>query len=668
MDALKPITRLSAVLSADIVGYSRLRGSDSEGTVAQLAGHRATIERVIEQHAGRLVDFVGDNFLAEFSSASTAVECALEIQDKMASANTGLDSRSKMLLRMGLHLGEVRAEGERIFGSAINIAARIESATEPGGVCISETMQQQLSASPKFALDDLGLQEFKNIDRSVRIFRVRHSDTSPQIDSGPGARREADQTPSIAVLPFANMSPDPDQEYFGDGMAEEIINALAQVPGLRVIARTSAFRFKGTSTDIRSIGQILGVGVVVEGSVRRAGNRLRITAQLVETGAGHHLWSKVFDRDADNIFAIQDEIARNIVDTVLPKLLPELAASEPIVEAPTENQQAYDLYLRAGRRLAHFNLWDTKLAVTMLEDAIELDSGFAAAWSRLGSACCVMEFSFDPDGDWINKAEHAADQALLLNRRNAEAEYVRGRLLWSPRQGFQHLDALAALDRSLEVQPGGPDARMWRSLILLHLGIFDEAETGLQEVLAADPDNGMALQSTGQLYAFSGRFDEARKYHERALEVEPGNFYTRAFFPVFHLYADDLTAAERELEKSRVLLPDEPLLDLTEALLWARRGESQRAEEAIERGERSKRSVGHRHHSDHFAACALTLLGDADRAVARLTQAADTGFPNYPLFRSDKHLRRLQDANPAMKTLMQRLKVQWEQYRSFVHR
>jgi TolB-like protein/Tfp pilus assembly protein PilF len=464
------------------------------------------------------------------------------------------------------------------------------------------------------------------------------------------------------------MSSDPDQEFFGDGMAEEIINALAQVARLRVIARTSAFRFKGTSTDVRSIGQMLGVGFVVEGSVRRSGNRLRIAAHLVDTAAGHHLWSEVFDREADNVFAIQDEIARSVVETVRPKLLPDEQQTEPaqpIVAAPTENQQAYELYLRAGRCLAHLNRWDTRLAVAMLEDAVQLDANYSGAWARLGGACCAMEYAFDPDGDWIVKAEQAVDRALALDPSSAEAEHVRARILWSPRRGFRHTEALSALARSLALQPGGVEARLWNSIILFHLGLFEQAESGLVEVLASDPNNGMALSSLGQYCAFSGRFDDATRYFERSLEEEPGNLYATTFYPISRVYADDLKGAERALEKSRGLLVGEPMLEATEALIWARRGETQRAEDAVERGDLSKRSVGHLHHYDHISACALALLGDADQAVARLNHAAETGFPNYPLFRSDFHLRNLGNHRP-MQELMVRLKGEWTTYRSFV--
>jgi adenylate cyclase len=373
----------------------------------------------------------------------------------------------------------------------------------------------------------------------------------------------------------------------------------------------------------------------------------------------------VFDREADNVFAIQEEIARSVVETVGPKLLPEEQQAEPVVAARTENQQAYELYLRAGRCLAHQNRWDTRLAVAMLEDAVQLDADYAGAWARLGDACCAMEFSFDPDGDWIAKAEKAVDRALALDATSAEAEYVRARILWSPRRGFQHADALSAMDRSLALQPGGVDARLWRGIILFHLGLFEEAESGLFEVLASDPNNGMALQSLGQYCAFSGRFDDSTRYYERSLEVEPGNLYSTTFYPVSQIYADDLDGAEQTLEKSRGLLAGEPILDATEALIWARRGETQRTEEAIERGDLSKRSVGHLHHYDHISACALALLGDADRAVARLKHAADTGFPNYPLFRSDSHLRSLHDHRP-MQELMVRLKGEWNVFRSFV--
>lgn len=647
----RPERRLAAILSADIVGYSRLMAEDEEATVETVKAYKEQIELLLRQHRGRLVDFTGDNFLAEFGIVVEALRCAVQIQRALQIRNVDLQSGRRMRFRMGLHLGDVRVDGSQLFGDGVNVAARLESLAEPGGICISGSVYEQVRSVSGLSFQDRGAQPLKNIPDPVHVYAVRW-DAPSRLE--PSAR-DPDR-PSVAVLPFVNMSPDSDQEYFADGMAEELINTLAKVDGLRVIARTSAFAFKGTNADIATIGSRLNVAAVVEGSVRKAGDRLRITAQLVDAAGGHHLWSEVYDRPVQDVFAVQDEIARTIVTTIRPKLLGD--PDKPLVTRATESQAAYELYLRAGDRLALQNPWDTRTAIAMLEGAVADDERFAAAWARLAHGCCQMANHFEPEPRWHQRTDQALERALALDPANVEARVVEGRVLWSPRRGFRSREALLALDDVLRLQPGSPGARTWHSLILLHVGLMAEAEDGLAEAHAAEPGNASVLMFIGQNLFFLGRLEEAQDQFSQAFAIDPTSFYTLLFQPAVHLYRDDLVAAERAIAKARQVIGEDAILDASEALLWAKRGESQRADEFLSRA-RDRPSLMHGHHVLHWAAAAQALLGREEGAVRTLREAAATGLPNYPAFRDDPHFAAYREA-PGMKQLFAELETEWK--------
>jgi TolB-like protein/Flp pilus assembly protein TadD len=483
---------------------------------------------------------------------------------------------------------------------------------------------------------------------------------SEAMRAGP-TEKDSSQRRSIAVLPFTNMSGDPEQEYFADGMAEEIINALTKVSGLRVIARMSAFAFKGTNTDLGAIGRALNVATVVEGSVRKLGNELRITVQLIDVSDGQQLWSQRYDRPFDDLFEIQDEIARSIVENITPRLLDDVDPT--LVQRPTTNGEAYDLYLRAGDCLARISPAETRRAITMLDRATALDGDFAAAWARLSGACCLMDGWFEHDVRWRKKTDEALQRALVLDPNNAEARMVQGRVLWSPRHGFQHREALHALDESLRLQPGAPVARLWRSLILLHVGLMDEAEQELAEVLASDPADPTVLQFIAQNMLFQFRIEAAEEYQARALSADPGHHFAHIFQPTVLLYKNDLAGAESALEVARRLLKDDPLLDGNEALLWAKRGEVERATAALARARAERPSVAHSHHVWHYAAAAYAVLGEQNEAIDLLRDAASAGLPNYPLFRDDPHLTSL-ETEAQMGTVLSHLEREWKAYRA----
>ena len=360
--------RLAAILAADVVGYSRLTEKDETGTLAALRQRReGIIEPLAAQHQGRIVKLMGDGALVEFASAVDAVQCAIELQKRMAEANSELPDRPAIILRVGVNLGDVVIDGLDIQGDGVNVAARLEAMADPGGICISGSVFEQVERHISVACDDLGDQTLKNISRPVRVYRVGGGTRAVRSNlESPAATK-----PSIAVLPFANMSGDPDQEFFVDGLTEDIITALSRISALWVIARTSTFTYKGKPTDVKRIAQDLGVRYVMEGSVRRAGERLRVTAQLIDAATSHHVWAERYDRSLADLFDIQDEITRSVVaSTETQVLLAELQAAK---SRPSTDLRARDLVTRAWARSYDLTPEAIAEASDLVEEAIRID-------------------------------------------------------------------------------------------------------------------------------------------------------------------------------------------------------------------------------------------------------------------------------------------------------
>jgi adenylate cyclase len=382
--------RLAAILAADIAGYSRLMGQDEAATVRDLKGHQATILPLVERYGGHIVDTAGDGILAEFPSVVAATECAVEIQTVMAARNADVPEQRRMLFRIGINLGDVIHDETRIYGDGINVAARLEALAAPGGVLVSHAVHEQVRDRLALAFEDLGDRELKNIARPVRVFRLR---ARGETAAAPAPTLSLPEKPSIAVLPFANMSGDPEQEYFVDGLVEEIITALSRTRALFVIARNSSFSYKGTSPDIRRVGRELGVRYVLEGSVRKAGNRLRITGQLIDAQSGAHIWADRFDGELADIFELQDQVAGRVAVAIVPTL--ERAHMQRSSTKPTENLDAYDCCLRGWACIDQFTREANIKALGYFERAIEPACSTASSPNagtpsrpRRSAACC----------------------------------------------------------------------------------------------------------------------------------------------------------------------------------------------------------------------------------------------------------------------------------------
>ncbi len=342
--------RLAAIVAADVFGYSRLMGLDEVGTARTLREHRAASDAVVVKHGGRIVKTTGDGLLLEFPSVVDAVECAVAVQALMTERNEGVPQNRRMLYRIGINLGDILIEGEDILGDGVNVAARLEGIAEPGSICISASAYDQVRGKVAVEFTDLGEQSLKNIDRPVRAYRVGAMAASTLSTSEPDRKAlPLPDNPSIAVLPFQSMSGDPEQEYFADGLVEEIITALSRFKTLFVIARNSSFTYKGRAVDIKQVGRELGVRYVLEGSVRRAGDKVRITGQLIDAASGAHLWADRFDGSLDDVFAVQDQITGTVVNAIAPRV--EQAEIERTKNKPTNHLDAYDYYLRGIERL-----------------------------------------------------------------------------------------------------------------------------------------------------------------------------------------------------------------------------------------------------------------------------------------------------------------------------
>jgi TolB-like protein/class 3 adenylate cyclase len=505
--------RLAAIFAADVAGYSRLIGADEEGTLNQLRSIRAeVIDPKISEHRGRIVKNTGDGLLVEFASVVDAVRCATEIQNGMAEGNAEIATEKRIEFRIGIHQGDIVVEDGDIFGDGVNVAARLEGLADPGGICVSARVQEDAAGRLDLTFDDIGEQSLKNIARPVRVYRVRLSNAQnrPKVVPPQTGALVLPDKPSIAVLPFQNMSGDPEQEYFADGMVEEIITALSRIRWLFVIARNSSFTYKGQQVEVKQVGRELGVRYVLEGSVRKAGQRVRITAQLIEAASGSHLWADRFDGSLEDVFELQDKVAISVAGIIEPTL--QAAEVRRSSERPTSDLTAYDVYLRA---LANFP-WSSRAQMTkalnLFEQAIGRDPGFAPAlaWAAVCHTRQRLDgYAEDPETSH-RKARSLADRALALAGGDPGV-LANVALVLGDDETAEISSAIALIDRSLGLNPSS--ARSWfiSGLLRVLAGDCDEAIEHLQTCLRLGPRDpvGVPLYVMGLAHLFSRRFADA---------------------------------------------------------------------------------------------------------------------------------------------------------------
>jgi adenylate cyclase len=518
--------RLVAVLAADIAGYSRLMGADEEGTLTRLkVVRKALVDPAIASHRGRIVKTTGDGMLVEFVSAVDAARCGAEVQRGMAVQNAALPQDQRIEFRIGIHVGDIIIDESDIFGDGVNIAARLEGIADPGGICISDDAQRQIRGKVDIVFDDMGPQALKNIAEPMRAWRVRLGDDAVQTRSakpstGSAATLALPDKPSIAVLPFQNMSGDPEQEYFADGMVEDIITALSRVKWFFVIARNSSFTYKGKHVDIRQVGRELGVRYVLEGSIRKSGNRVRITGQLIEAATGNHVWADKFEGGLEDIFELQDRITETVVAAIEPSL--QIAEIRRSSFKPTDNLDAYDLYLRALALHYSHTREGIEDALRLLNRAIALDPDYAFAKAFAAYIHCLRNNQGWSTPDDIAAGGRLAHEALLSSRDEPTTiAFAAHASAWLARD---YDTALAAMDRAIHLNPNS--AHILNRSGWLRVWVSD-ADRAIPDFLRSirlspvDPEIGYPLAGLASAFLLKNEPEKALQYARRAAHEMP---------------------------------------------------------------------------------------------------------------------------------------------------
>ena len=578
--------RLAAILAADVVGYTRLMRADEAGTLTALKARRQEIlQPLVAKHHGRVVKMMGDGVLVDFASAVNAVSCAVELQGTMASANANLPEDRQVVLRVGINLGDVMVEGSDLYGDGVNVAVRLQSLAEPGGICISGKVHNEVANKVKLAFEYLGEQGLKNISEPVRAYNVSGAaDSDAALD-----RARQPSKLSIAVLPFVNMSGDPEQEYFSDGITEDIITDLSKVSMLKVLSHNTVFTFKGKSVDVGQIARQLKVGYILEGSVRKAGGRVRITAQLLDA-ADSHVWAERYDRDLRDMFALQDEISQAIVAALKIKLLPE--EKKAIETRSTHNPDAYQLYLLGREYQLRHSARNLGIALRFYQQALEIDPLYARALGMV--AVCQARLH------WIGRSQEsgltAAEKALALDSTLAEAHAARGRVL---AENGRYEEALAAHEESLRLEPDSFDVRY----------------------------------SFGGTCFQLGRHEAAIEHYERAAQLLETDFVSLRLATMSYValgrHAESLSASRRAMERIEREIgarPDNANALVSGVIALARLGENERAKQWALRAQ----AIEPDDPMDHYnLGCALAQMNEPSQALDLLESCAPRMSPEF---------------------------------------
>lgn len=475
--------KLAAIVYADVAGYSRLTGEDEEGTHRRLSEHLDLISDAIKEHQGRVVHYAGDAVLADFDTVTEALASSAFIQQELAARNHHLPDERKVQFRIGVNLGEVIVDRDDIYGDGVNVAARLEGLAEPGGICISESVCNAIGKKLELGYEFMGEQKVKNIEQPVRAYRVL-------LDKGtmPGPAEIAPLTipdkPSIAVLPFDNMSKDPEQEYFADGISEDLITALSRIRWFFVIARNSTFTYKGQAVDVTRVASELGVRYVIEGSVRRAGSRIRVSAQLIDATTGRHVWAERYDRELADIFELQDEMTQTIAGAVEPEL--SAAERERAVRKPPESLDAWEIYQRGLWHLWSFTKDDMKEAQRLFRQVHDSDATFATAYAYESYSHfldVMLGFSEAPE-DSLESAHEAAKRALVLDDKDPVAYFALGRVYM---MRGRHDASVAELETAVELNPSFAQAHHGLGAVLVFSGRLEEAAASLESAVRLSP-------------------------------------------------------------------------------------------------------------------------------------------------------------------------------------
>ena len=569
-------------MAADVVGYSRLMGANEVATLTSFKAHRAELlDPAIAAHQGRIVKLTGDGLLAEFPSVVNAVDCAAEVQREMRSRNLDVAEDRRIEFRIGVNLGDVIVDDDDLYGDGVNVAARLETVAKPGGVAVSQSVRDNVGNRLDLKFEDIGEQQLKNIEFPVRVYNVILGDAPSSANGG----RIAPETekPSIAVLPFNNMSGDPEQEYFSDGITEDIITDLSKVSSLFVIGRNTSFGYKGMSPQLQQVAADLGVKCILEGSVRKAGQRVRVNAQLIDGSTGGHLWADRYDRDLTDIFAIQDEITHSIVEQLKIRLLPK--EKKAIAQAPTANVEAYTYYLKARQFFHNWTRNSTALARRMFAKAVEIDPLYAKAYAGIANCDYRLDgwYNVPPPTDILETAA----KAIALDPELAEAHAARGAALAN---SGRRVEAREAFEQALKLEANNFDACLEFARFCVAEGDLERAVELFVRAVEAQPDDPQAALLVHSLLEKLGRREEAQKYRQLGLKraEEALRLHPESSRPA-QLGACSLASmGEREkaldwLNHALAIDPDDPNVIYNAACVYSLLGELDQSLDQLER-------------------------------------------------------------------------------------
>jgi adenylate cyclase len=581
--------RLAVIVAADVVGFSRLMEADEAGTLAQLKSIRKElIDPKIAEHRGRLVKTTGDGLLMEFSSVTDGVQATIEIQEALAERNQTVPTDRRLLFRMGINLGEIITEGEDIYGTGVNVAARLESLAEPGGICVSASVHEQIQSLQGLGFENLGEQLVKNLSRPVRSFALRTMSSDPiayqrvsrfpsrESDTEGGAHR---RVPSIAVLPFTNLSGDSEQEYFADGIAEDIITSLSKISNLLVISRNSTFAFKGSAVDVHTVGRELNVRYVLEGSVRKAGDRVRITAQLVEAAGRQQLWAARFDRELNDIFALQDDITSNVVSALHVRLVEGEQAR--VWHRGTKNFEAWECMMQGLQLFRHFTKDDNSKARVLFRKALDLDPNYA-----MGFVWLAWTYWSDARFHWAEAGDDALTHADELARcaSNIDDDLSEGHALlgaiYLMKKSYD--EAIVHGMRAIELEPNAADASATLAMTLNWCARPAEAAEYVKHAMRLSPiHSAWYLAVLAHAYRLMLRYDEAIDVYKQAIGLAPNQIAAHLGLTICYAQAGQLELARIQGREILRISPKFDMATYAKSLTYKDQEDSRRSLEAL---------------------------------------------------------------------------------------
>ena len=632
--------RLAAIMFTDLVGFTALGQKNESLALSVLDEQRELLRPVFNRHGGREVKTIGDAFLIDFPSALNAVKCAYEIQKTSREFNDSLPEERRVLLRIGVHLGDIVESHGDISGDAVNIASRIESLADSGGVCLTRQVYDQVQNKFELALTSLGLKSLKNVTSSIEVYKM----VMPW--EAPGSVSSIDRDARrIVILPFANISPDIADEYFADGMTDELIAVLSKIGSLRVVARTSAMRFKGEKATANRIGQELKVGSLIEGSVRKSKNRVRITVQLVDTQSEEQLWTETYDRDLQDIFSVQSDIAQQVASALELRL--GVRENSALLQQQTQNPEAYSLYLKGRNRWNLRSENEINRAIKYFEEAIGRDPGYALAYAGLADCYSILGYyGFRRSTAVLPRAKELAEKALSLNDSLAEAHASLGEILMQ--YYFDWKRAGSELDRAIELNPSYATAHFWRATHYMALGRIDESLAQVRKAVELDPLSMIILTNAARDLYLAGRYDESIDQYRKSLQVDHD-------FPIAHKGLAEVYTqkgmheeALREIERA-ILLSERSIFILDDlGYVYACAGKLEEARKVLEDldGLATDQYV-----SSYGRAVIHAALGEKERSMAWLEKAyEERSFlvyikvdPAFDVLRKEEKFARLLD-------------------------